>query len=72
MRFKVIEYDDGPELVLNEVQDFERYLQQNSRDDILRKRQVRMALRALDGQYVRWPYDHVEVRVVSRLRDGRP
>ncbi|KAI0724627.1 hypothetical protein C8T65DRAFT_7352 [Cerioporus squamosus] len=56
----VIQYDDGPELVLSEVGELERYLQQNSREDIMRKRQVRMALRALDGQYVRWPYDHVE------------
>ncbi|RPD55808.1 hypothetical protein L227DRAFT_614942 [Lentinus tigrinus ALCF2SS1-6] len=56
----VIQYDDGPELVLSEVKDFEQYLEQNSSEDIVRKRQVRMALRALDGQYVRWPYDHVE------------
>ncbi|KAH9898326.1 hypothetical protein C8Q73DRAFT_395301 [Cubamyces lactineus] len=56
----VIRYDDGPELVLNEVRDLEHYLHQNSSEDIMRKRQVRMALRALDGQIVRWPYDHVQ------------
>ncbi|KAI0651926.1 hypothetical protein C8Q79DRAFT_997151 [Trametes meyenii] len=55
----VIRYDDGPELVLNEVRDLEQYVQQNSSEDILRKRQLRMALRALDGQIVRWPYDHI-------------
>ncbi|KAI0361534.1 hypothetical protein OH77DRAFT_1545714 [Trametes cingulata] len=55
----VIRYDDGPEVVLSEVQDLESYVYQNSSEDILRKRQVRMALRALDGQIVRWPYDHI-------------
>ncbi|TBU35329.1 hypothetical protein BD311DRAFT_745975 [Dichomitus squalens] len=56
----VIEYDDGPEAVLSEVKDLEAYVRQNSSEDIMRKRQLRMALRALDGQFVRWPYDHVE------------
>ncbi|KAI0375073.1 hypothetical protein BV20DRAFT_960129 [Pilatotrama ljubarskyi] len=56
----VIRYDDGPELVLSEVRDLEGYVYQNSSADILRKRQVRMALRALDGQIVRWPYDHIQ------------
>lgn len=62
---QVIQYDDGPELVLSEVRELERYLQQNSSEDIMRKRQIRMALRALDGEYVRWPYDHVQVRSAS-------
>lgn len=48
--------------MLNEVKDFESYIYQNTSEDIIKKRQVRMALRALDGQFVRWPYDHVEVR----------
>ncbi|KAI1797949.1 hypothetical protein LXA43DRAFT_982749 [Ganoderma leucocontextum] len=56
----VLEYDDGPEVVLSEVKDLEAYVRQNSSEDIMRKRQLRMALRALDGQFVRWPYDHVE------------
>ncbi|KAI0778259.1 hypothetical protein BD413DRAFT_103537 [Trametes elegans] len=56
----VLRYDDGPEVVLSEVRELEAYVQQNSSEDILRKRQVRMALRALDGQIVRWPYDHVQ------------
>lgn len=55
-------YDDGPEVVLSEVRDLEHYVHQNSSEDIARKRQLRMALRALDGQIVRWPYDHVQVR----------
>ena len=48
-------------MVLSEVKDLEAYVRQNSSQDIVRKRQLRMALRALDGQFVRWPYDHVEV-----------
>ncbi|KAI0825060.1 hypothetical protein BC628DRAFT_1321069 [Trametes gibbosa] len=56
----VIRYDDGLEVVLSEVRDLERYVHQNSREDTRRKRHVRMALRALDGQIVRWPYDHVD------------
>ena len=58
---QVLEYDDGPEVVLSEVKDLEAYVRQNSSEDIMRKRQLRMALRALDGQFVRWPYNHVEV-----------
>ncbi|OBZ79861.1 hypothetical protein A0H81_01055 [Grifola frondosa] len=55
----VIRYDDGPLTVLRHVADFELYLAQNSRHDIQSKRQIRMALRALDGQSVVWPYDHI-------------
>lgn len=58
---QVLEYDDGPEVILSEVKDLEAYVRQNSSEDIIRKRQLRMALRALDGQFVRWPYNHVEV-----------
>ncbi|EIW64596.1 uncharacterized protein TRAVEDRAFT_55490 [Trametes versicolor FP-101664 SS1] len=56
----VMRYDDGPEVVLSEVRDLEHYVHQNSSEDIARKRQLRMALRALDGQIVRWPYDHIQ------------
>ena len=57
-------YDDGPLAVLHEVADFELYLSQNSSEDIKRRREVRMALRALDGKVVNWPYDHIQVRTV--------
>ena len=46
---------------MSEVEDFERYVRENSSEAITRKRQLRMTLRALEGQIVRWPYDHVEV-----------
>ena len=63
-----MQYDDGPEVVLKEVKDFESYVYQNASEDIMKKRQIRMALRSLDGQFVRWPYDHVEVCARRTLR----
>lgn len=57
----VIRYDDGPVAVLQDVSDLQRYIAQNESPDICRRRQVRMSLRALEGQVVRWPYDHIVV-----------
>ncbi|KAH9944323.1 uncharacterized protein BXZ73DRAFT_39558 [Epithele typhae] len=57
----VLQYDDGPQIVLNEVTQLDKYVHVNSSEDIMRKRQLRMALRSLDGQIVRWPYDHIQV-----------
>jgi len=58
---KVIRYDDGPLKVLRKISDLKSYITQNSSPDVERKRQIRMALRALDGQRVTWPYDHLQV-----------
>ncbi|KAJ7487562.1 hypothetical protein B0H11DRAFT_2013877 [Mycena galericulata] len=55
----VIRYDDGPMAVLQNVADMEAYIAQNSSREIQRKREIRMALRALEGQIVVWPYVHV-------------
>ncbi|KAI0094840.1 hypothetical protein BDY19DRAFT_879427 [Irpex rosettiformis] len=55
-----IRYDDGPLAVISEIADLELYVRQNSSHDIRRRREVRLALRALDGQVVHWPYEHVE------------
>ncbi|KAJ7038241.1 hypothetical protein C8F04DRAFT_998180 [Mycena alexandri] len=55
----VIRYDDGPLTVLHEVADLEAYIKQNSSHRIQRKREIRMALRALEGQIVVWPYVHI-------------
>ncbi|KAH8100667.1 hypothetical protein BXZ70DRAFT_1008156 [Cristinia sonorae] len=57
----VIRYDDGPLAVLREVAELEHYISQNSSDDIKRRREIRMTLRALDGKAVSWPYDHIEM-----------
>lgn len=57
----VIRYDDGPLAVLQRVSDLETYIKQNSSRRIQRKREIRMALRALDGQIVVWPYVHITV-----------
>ncbi|KAJ2920362.1 hypothetical protein MD484_g194, partial [Candolleomyces efflorescens] len=54
----VIRYDEGPLAVLRDISDLETYIAQNSDPDIQRRRQVRMSLRALDGQRVVWPYEH--------------
>ncbi|KIY64816.1 hypothetical protein CYLTODRAFT_357890 [Cylindrobasidium torrendii FP15055 ss-10] len=56
----VMKYDDGKFAVLQGVIDLERYISLNESPEICRKRQVRMSLRALEGQTVRWPYDHVK------------
>ncbi|KAI0052847.1 hypothetical protein FA95DRAFT_1579834 [Auriscalpium vulgare] len=55
----VIRYDDGPLAVLQEVTDLQQYVAQNSSDNIGRRREIRMALRALDGKKVFWPHKHV-------------
>ncbi|EKM61097.1 uncharacterized protein PHACADRAFT_82700 [Phanerochaete carnosa HHB-10118-sp] len=52
----VLRYDDGPLIALREAAELELYVKQNSSHDIRRRREVRMALRALDGLVVAWPY----------------
>ncbi|KAI0963649.1 hypothetical protein AcW1_000667 [Taiwanofungus camphoratus] len=54
----VIHYDSGSLRVLQEASQFELYVAQNSSHHIQRKREIRIALRALDGQLVTWPYDY--------------
>ncbi|EMD42109.1 hypothetical protein CERSUDRAFT_110652 [Gelatoporia subvermispora B] len=56
----VMRYDDGSLATLREVSELETYVTQNSSHHVQRKREIRMALRALDGQVVMWPYDHVQ------------
>ncbi len=58
---KVIRYDEGRYAVLREINDLATYINQNSSPDIQRRRFVRVALRALEGRIVTWPYDHLEV-----------
>ncbi|KAJ6604613.1 hypothetical protein DFH09DRAFT_1123281 [Mycena vulgaris] len=55
----VIRYDDGPSAVIQDVSNMEAYIGQNSSREVQRKRELRMALRALEGQIVVWPYTHV-------------
>ncbi|KAJ7225550.1 hypothetical protein GGX14DRAFT_421095 [Mycena pura] len=54
----VIRYDDGPLAVLGDVADLEAYIKQNSSKQVQRKRELRLALRALEGQIVVWSYTH--------------
>ncbi|KAF5390251.1 hypothetical protein D9757_002979 [Collybiopsis confluens] len=55
----VMRYDDGRLSVIHTLNDLEEYVAQNSSRAVQRKREVRMALRALEDQTVRWPYKHV-------------
>ena len=61
VQYQVLRYDDGPLTVLNDSSDFEQYVKQNSEKEIQQRREIRTALRALDGQKVYWPYHHVNV-----------
>uniref|UniRef100_A0A0W0F5N8 T6SS Phospholipase effector Tle1-like catalytic domain-containing protein n=1 Tax=Moniliophthora roreri TaxID=221103 RepID=A0A0W0F5N8_MONRR len=56
----VVRYDDGRYAVLTELKDLELYVNQNSSRMIQRRREIRLSLRALEGQRVIWPYEHVE------------
>jgi len=58
---KVIRYDDGPYGVITSVADLAEYIKQNTSKEMSMKRHIRMSLRALEGQVVRWPYEHVHV-----------
>jgi len=55
----VLRYDDGPLVALSSLSDLEQYVVQNSTAEIRRRREIRIALRALDGQKINWPYLHV-------------
>ncbi|KAJ7103568.1 hypothetical protein B0H15DRAFT_812784 [Mycena belliarum] len=55
----VIRYDDGPSVVIQDVVNLEAYMRQNASHEIQRKRELRMALRALEGLIVVWPYKHI-------------
>jgi hypothetical protein len=60
--YQVLRYDDGPLAILNDLPDFEQYVKQNSETAIQRRREIRIALRALNGQNIHWPYFHANVR----------
>lgn len=50
--------------MISEIADLELYVKQNSSHDVQRRREVRLALRALDGLVVHWPYEYTQA---SRL-----
>lgn len=58
----MIRYDDGPLVVIKDTQQLQLYVLQNSSLSIRRRREIRLALRALDGRKVTWPHHHIEVR----------
>jgi len=58
---KVIRYDDGKYAALNDAQDLQSYIDQNSSAKIQRRRELRIALRSLENEMVKWPYEHITV-----------
>lgn len=62
-------YDDGPIVVLTHLEDLEKFISQNSQPGIQKRRQVRLALRALEDQTVYWPYEHITVSIPCLLFD---
>ncbi|KAF9270191.1 hypothetical protein L218DRAFT_849990 [Marasmius fiardii PR-910] len=56
----VFRYDNGLYAVIRNVSDLDYYVRQNSSREVQLRREVRMSLRALDGEKVLWPYDHVQ------------
>ncbi|KAF8898790.1 hypothetical protein BD779DRAFT_1430682 [Infundibulicybe gibba] len=64
----VIRYDEGPTAVLQEATDFQTYINQNALRDIQQRRQIRLSLRALEGQRVFWPYQHKTAIGASAFR----
>ncbi|KAF5374814.1 hypothetical protein D9758_000330 [Tetrapyrgos nigripes] len=56
----VIRFDDRRLAVLQDLNSLTLYVAQNSSPKVQRKRQIRMAIRALDGQTVRWPYQDIK------------
>jgi hypothetical protein len=55
----VMRYDDGQSAYLRHISEFREYVVQNSSADIAQRKHVRMALRALEGRVVKWPYEHI-------------
>ncbi|KZT72840.1 hypothetical protein DAEQUDRAFT_704553 [Daedalea quercina L-15889] len=55
----VIRYDNGPLRALQDLSQLKEYVAQNSSHHVRRKREIRLALRSLDGLLVMWPYDYV-------------
>lgn len=57
----VLKYDSGKTIALRTLSEFEDYVCQNEDKEIFSRRRIRVALRSLDGQVVRWPYTYIQV-----------
>lgn len=60
-------FDDGGGSILNRIEQFDAYVHLNKSKEVQKKRQLRLAIRALDGQICSWPYEYREVCEVSTL-----
>jgi len=52
-------FDNGKLSVLRDLCALEEYVVQNSSRRVQRKREIRLALRAMEGQRVRWPHNQI-------------
>jgi len=52
-------------VALNTAEQFEELITQNFSKYVLYARNVRQSLRALENQYVFWPYTHTKVLLVD-------
>ena len=59
--------DGGSLVTIKEVSDLQSFVAQNSCHEIQRKKQIRMALRALDGKTITWPYEYIKVIFYNTL-----
>lgn len=50
--------------MLRTVTELDSYIKLNDDPAVQKKRQIRMALRALDGQTVYWPYNYTKVFIL--------
>ncbi|KAG8929858.1 hypothetical protein FRC02_004984 [Tulasnella sp. 418] len=57
----VVRYDRGGFAILKTLEHFETFIEQNTDPDVVKRRELRLALRALDGQVAFWPYTHTEL-----------
>ena len=55
---QVMRFDDGRYVMLDSIEQLSWYLEQNQRSDVKRSRELRLALRSLNGVRVQWEYEH--------------
>ncbi|GJJ08808.1 hypothetical protein Clacol_003027 [Clathrus columnatus] len=56
----VMKYDSGQTIALRTFDEFQDYVRQNEDKEVCQRRNIRLALRSLDGQVVRWPYTYIQ------------
>jgi hypothetical protein len=58
----IVRYDiSGTVVAITNLSDVEEFVRQNETRIVEKQRELRIALRSLDGMVVQWPYTHTEV-----------